>query len=114
MGESVEPTTGRGIFLANRRRHNDVRGPSTVTRPSSADLDKFSANLRANSGTLSFWIKRWCNSSSVSFANAGFDDYQYSASNFAYVQARMRERRASAGVERALASSASWARAGPM
>ena len=106
MGESVEPTTGRGIFLANRRHHNDVRGPSTVTRPSSADLDKFSANLRANSGTLSFWIKRWCNSSSVRFANAGFDDYQYSASNFAYVQARMRERRASAGVGRR-------ARAGP-
>jgi hypothetical protein len=50
--------------------------------PSTAALDAFTANLRANNGQLSFFIRRWCNTTSISYSNAGFDDNQFQASNF--------------------------------
>jgi hypothetical protein len=77
--------------------------------PSTAALDAFTANLRANNGQvrqcphapavcgtdrwcamggrvpqLSFFIRRWCNTTSISYSNAGFDDNQFQASNFQY------------------------------
>jgi len=47
--------------------------------PSSADLDKLSTNVKANGGRLSFFVKRWCASASLSVRNIGNDDNAHRA-----------------------------------
>ena len=39
---------------------------------------------------LSFYIKRWCNTSSAAFIGSGYDDNQFSANNFQYARSAMR------------------------
>jgi hypothetical protein len=54
----------------------------TAFVPTPANLDKISANLRANNGRLSFFIRRWCNASSLTYSNAAFDDNAFVNNNF--------------------------------
>ena len=42
------------------------------------------AHVQLNLSQASFFIKRWCSSASVNYANAGIDDNQYKANNIQY------------------------------
>ena len=54
-------------------------------RPTLSDLDRFSENLKLNNGRLSFWVKRWCQTTTIKVATSGIDDHAYRGNNFAYV-----------------------------
>ena len=94
-----------------------ARAVIVVRRPSRTDLDKLTANVRANSGRvrfasipapptvlfrpdadtvvhaphaarplqLSFYIKRYCNTTALAYTNAGLDDNAFQTSNLKYV-----------------------------
>jgi len=50
--------------------------------PSPEELDLFTANIVANNGRLSIYIKRWCANATIEYTNPAHDDYSLANVNF--------------------------------
>ena len=76
----------QAVAACKKRRACTLTLQFPDVRPSRPQTPPLAARGLPFATQLSFYIQRWCNSTSATYTNAGIDDNAYQATNFAYVQ----------------------------